>query len=205
MAAGAVSPSLFHKTYRLIEPLLKAGADINQENDQGLTPLFLVFEQLKYEGFPSDKKLRLVRKMLELGADIHHVSRNNMNALWAATGCGSDLVDFVRSQGIVDKPVPDKYYEGMDRHGQIWSSIFKHDMTTFQRFVDAGAVNLASSFSIMERAIYAGNLAIVKMQIEAGFPARRKDQDGRRPHEIAREYGELVQLFPTNWLCSIRF
>jgi ankyrin repeat protein len=67
-----------HGPVESVDLLLKRGANINEQNDVGLTPLMLAVIALEYNRFPT------VRYLVEHGANINLTDKNNETALTKA-------------------------------------------------------------------------------------------------------------------------
>ncbi len=97
----------------LLIPAIEAGTDVNHENAQGITPLFaMIYADGKSQKYIIDH----CKQLIDQGADIKHVSRNGMNARWAAHMAETyspqrKVVNFVESFGITDCHAPDDFYD----------------------------------------------------------------------------------------------
>ena len=118
----------------LLIPAVEAGAEINHENPRGITPLFaMIYADGKSQQYIIDH----CKRLMEHGADIHHVSKNGMNARWAAHMAETNapqrkVVKFVESFGITRCRAPEDFYARYGSTSQMlrWA-LHYNDKNTF--------------------------------------------------------------------------
>lgn len=153
--------------HAFIEPLVKAGADINHEGFSGWTPLFSLLGSYEYS---AKKTISIAEKWMALGADIKHVCQNGANALWVAMGREQPVVDFVMSHGVREYQVPQGYYDGMDTMEILHETMNTNDHKTFSEYFDLANLDKKQQTELLHVAANNGRLRILERMIEAGMP-----------------------------------
>lgn len=169
--------------------LIKEGANVNAKDDSGNTPLLTATLFDRYE---------LAKMMVEKGADVNAVGEHG------ATAMRSALFNNMQNQGESELPFVQFLLEkGFDltivceecnnttliMNAAFWSSpeilaeLLKHVDQDFLKRQDADQLNA------LHYAANAGNLAKVKLLVEAGVPHDTKDKDGATPLEYAKNIG----------------
>lgn len=177
----------------IIKVLVEAGADPNQKNKTGRTPLFHVCEANHAEGIafllPLTKELNavisnktllmraafqgnlpVVRQLLEYGADVNFQSREteNMTALMLAcdwNGC--------RNTSIVDLLI---------EAGADVNLLDRRNQNALHKACDAREELYNGKMEV--------NMAIVRGLVNAGINIYQVDMFGRTPLDVARRYKE---------------
>jgi ankyrin repeat protein len=96
---GALIEALVSRNLELMQILLKAGADVNIKDDNGMTPLIYAIL------FPDEKQEIIVEAMLAAGADVNTKDKNRCSALMYAEKAGNaKIVEMLRKvEKIVKK------------------------------------------------------------------------------------------------------
>jgi ankyrin repeat protein len=166
-----------------VERLTALGADINYETEYGNTPLFDLLEGSEY----SDKKIiSIAKKWIELGADIHFISkRRGHNALWVVGGRSDALIDFVRSFGINKLYADKKYYEGLTNFSKHSNAIIKSDIDTINETFNIKDFDKKEQASLAASAACYSSLETLKVLVKKGLPIHLYESDCL-PHEYAK-------------------
>lgn len=78
--------SHFGKSYEIIKTLLECGADVNELDAEGDSPLFNFIIR------GGDSHYDTIKILIEHGADVNHIGGNCMSVLMVACGCSSERV-----------------------------------------------------------------------------------------------------------------
>jgi hypothetical protein len=100
--SSVLSSAVFGRRGDIVKHLIDHGADVNQRNDNGTTPLMVA-------GFVSRDQLQLIAFLLNRGADINAVDRDGRTILMRAIRFGfNDQAVFLIQRGA-DTTVKDRY------------------------------------------------------------------------------------------------
>jgi len=127
------------RLHDLLIPAVEAGAEINHENARGITPLFAM---ICADGKSQKYIIDHFKRLIDHGADIHHVSKNGMNARWAAHvaeiyGPQRKVVRFVESFGITEYRAPEDLYATCESTSKVLQWAFHYnDKRTFSSLFD---------------------------------------------------------------------
>ena len=139
----------------LMPVAIEAGADVNHEDNMGVTPLFgMLFASGKSQKYIIDH----CKRLMDLGADIGHVSRNGMNARWAAHMAEfyeeqRKIVAFVESHGVTDCHAPDNYYSRKSSSPMIqlrWCMDY-NDLESFAKIFDTAGLTLMEISNLLHQ------------------------------------------------------
>ncbi|MCU7843318.1 MAG: hypothetical protein KZQ93_05715 [Candidatus Thiodiazotropha sp. (ex Monitilora ramsayi)] len=163
------------RTHYLMVPAIRAGANPNHENSWGATPLFIaICTEVSSQQYTID----LCEKLMALGADIHHVSNNRMNARWAAHladihSSGKKIIKFVEAHGITDCHAPDDFYDYDTLHYRLNRTMYYNDPDSFDRMFDASRLTLKEMHSLVTRGYWGRHSRgkFIKLAIGKGMPA----------------------------------
>ena len=150
----------------VVEVLLDARTEIDQENDDGGTPLI----QAAFAGH-----IAVVRRLVERGAAVHHVGRHGDDALAAAARGGR--------QAVYDFLLPLAREERRPRAVALLAEGLE-----LRRTAAAAHPRAWQLFG----AIYDGDLQRVHELLADGVPAEARDADGALPLHAAAAAGRLT-------------
>ena len=156
--------------HKFIEPLIKAGANINHVNKAGFTPIFSLLHHSEYTPI---KTIATLEKWIEYGADIQHTSHDGSNALWLVMNKSTELQQFVKSKGINEYRVPDCFYDDMSLAKKLEKCIWQNDIHSFQEVMhdlDINSLNKEEQRDLLHLAAREGRLEIVRLMIQHGIP-----------------------------------
>ncbi|BFM16725.1 hypothetical protein R50073_29080 [Maricurvus nonylphenolicus] len=165
-------------THKYIEILVNAGADINQEDSRGCTPIFGIFS-----GYTSKYSIQISEKMIAMGANISHISKHNETVKWRASCGDQELSDYLASKGMTDIAAPDDFYTGGDLCRYLLWAMNHNDIISFKRFLnDVDSLTREEQASVLHKL---ENLEFAKLLIESGVPAHLRVK--RRGYDYAYE------------------
>ncbi|MDA8018405.1 MAG: ankyrin repeat domain-containing protein [Thermoanaerobaculia bacterium] len=171
--------------HSFVEPLVRAGANINHEAHDGSFPLFHL---LSYYDLDVEEIIQLAEIWIELGADIGHVGKDGTNAYWAAMQRTPKLIEFVEARGIHDYRVPDGFYDDLSLKEKLSLAVEHNDIKTFTEFFDGEAVDRREQADLLHRAAKAGRKQMIDHMIEQGVPPYLQDRE--EDEEFAYETAE---------------
>ena len=147
---------------------LEAGADVNERDENGNTPLLLATGHWGggMDGSPANEDPAVVRLLLEAGADVN--ARNNGGSTPLANAAGGKLVGTTRG-GMLDlAEIP----------------------AIVAVLLAAGAeVGSTSGATLLNKAAFVEGLETVTMLLEAGADIHAREGDGDTPLLSAADYG----------------
>jgi len=171
--------------HHFIKPLVEAGADINQENLRGYTALFFLIGGCDYN---DAKMLTIVKKWIGWGADIDHISQNGTNALWVALCRGKRIIEFVKSQGVIEYSVPNGYYNEETLIANLFKARNACDINSFVDMLDIDFLTDKEQVQLLHWGASSGSKEIVVALLDVGVDAWRM-QDDIYAYECAEEMG----------------
>ncbi len=172
------TPIFFVKDPQILEKYIKAGADINHTDHNGSTPIFYAVKNDK-EHFP------VSAEMVRLGADINHVNNDGKTAIFEVNS-QNDLMEFVKLGAKLD--VKDKTGNTL-----LYSYDISEDNETLDKldlYLESGAeVKDGGQFPILKICVmheydYESvnndiNKLCVDKLVKAGVDITAKDSKGR--------------------------
>ncbi len=175
----------------MVTPLVKAGANINHEGKDGYTPLFTI---ISFFGNKAHKNaIRIIKKYTDLGADIHHVSKNGVNAMWAVRD-NPNMIDLVGSYGIDSYRIPDDYYDMSSLGTRLHQAIDVDDSESFDSFLDVDKLDIKRQARLLHHAVEDNRLEITKLIIENGISPRLKNHKGQNAYEAINDRDDRVEI-----------
>jgi hypothetical protein len=163
--------------------LTELGADINHEGDVGNTPLF---ELLEDEDCSDNRIFTMAKKWMDLGADIHFISkRRGHNALWAVGGRSIVIRDFVKSYGVNKLYADKKSYEGLPNLQKISNAIFRCDSDEISKNFEIVELSKEEQAGLAVEAACCADFNVLKLLVNKGLPIHLYHVD-LLPYEYAK-------------------
>jgi ankyrin repeat protein len=170
--------------HALVPGLVAAGADINEEDPAGMTPLFRL---LASDEFTFTKLIERAREWIDLGADITHVDGTGGNALGIARAQGPKLEEFVRSYGVTTYGVSAAAYASDDPFENVRRAIDLKDPHGLAAHFDPDRLDRDQQTKLLHDTAESGWLEGVRALVEAGLPPQLHNEGGYFADEMARE------------------
>lgn len=189
----------------VVEALLRDGARVNDREDFGMTALLFAVAGCQpgrkwdmWRGYaqprdvPEDVRLRIVRLLMDAGADVHARNLRREDALTgaAAKGYGS-IVSLLLERGMSART-------RAAAEAMVWSAADK-DTDVLRAFLDADAdvdATTGDGLSALMRAAQAGKVEAVKLLLAHGAdPNLRRDTDDTALDlALANHHGDIAAL-----------
>jgi ankyrin repeat protein len=173
--------SLKPSTQKMIEVLIKAGADVNKPNLSGDTPLILAAEQ---EGYGP-----IVQLLIDAGADLNKTDNMGNAPLMAATSAGrQDIAQRLLKAGA-------NVNEEGKYGGALHQAVENNHEKLVKLLLEAGAdVNkVGNGQTPLHIAALKGNSEILKLLLDAGADVSKVNFLGDTPLSVAR-YPRIAKL-----------
>lgn len=168
--------------YDMLWPLIAAGADINHPSGIGFPPLFAILAE---RHTPTEEIMAVAERMMALGANIHHVCNNGMNALWIARGVNPLLAEFVRGQGITECRIPDDFYDGYTGYWRLMRAMEWNDIETFRNSLNLHELDRKEQQSLLFDAAAKQQIEWIEAVLESGVPVYLRSREKLHAHDCA--------------------
>ncbi len=176
------------RNLRMMQVLLKHGADPNATDRDGLTPLLCAIS------LESGVDLRAIQLLLDAGADPHVVSKDGMSLLQHALRTGSiDLVAALLSKGV-NPNTADPTGATPVHAAALWS-----DASAMRLLLDHGAeIDLRDPFgnTPLHTAAHASNKEVVRLLLDRGAPVNARNKRNQTPLELALSEFTTYRISP---------
>jgi|ERR1700733_3920264 ankyrin repeat protein len=175
--------------------------NVNYANDNGDTLLTIAAGQGYDDPFnhkPIENIRKIVKILLECGADVNHANRQGETALERACWSGDfEIVKLLLEYGAnVNYINPKNGKTPLLRAAALHSIHFETVRLLLEYNANVNCPNIYDGWTPLHQACWAGNFEVVKILLDYGADISCKDKSGRSPLDIANQkgYSEIAAL-----------
>jgi ankyrin repeat protein len=165
-----------------LETLIREGFDVNERDENGLTPLVYVLK--------NNADLTVAQKLIDAGADVNAPCLDGTTPLLVAVSVAQDMDNDY--QQILDQTHSTKTETYQDRFNQAAEIQMQRAQKMLQLLIVAGAdVNQETprGTPLMAAAVNARNKLLIEMLLQSGAHVDQADQKGRTALFYAHAFG----------------
>ena len=164
-----------------VDRLIKKGADINSETDEGVTPLIFAV---------SNNYTKIAKMLIEYGSDVNKLTNQYETPLIIAVKNQNEEIAEALIRGGADIDLTDKYdatplhYAAVYGYLQFVDMLLYYDASIDKKTVEGSSPLLA--------AIWAGNADVADLLVQKGANMETRDDEGFTPFLMAALNGDTL-------------
>lgn len=185
--------------FKVVDLLLKAGADVNKQDDRGQTALIYVFASKDKNKSFREQDVKTVELLLKAGADIEHKDVLNLKAVDYAFEAGLvNMADFLVNEQPASKLLDERVIRAVQKGDKRQLRLL------FTQKIDFSLLDKDGK-TVLDHAVLAQNKGVIETLLTLGINPETVNKEGKTALETAQEAGLLeTKAVLVSWLTDLK-
>lgn len=185
--------------FKVVDLLLKAGADVNKQDDRGQTALIYVFASKDKNKSFREQDVKTVELLLRAGADIEHKDALNLKAVDYAFEAGLvNMVDLLLNEQPASKILDTRVVKAVQKGDKRQLRLL------FTQKIDFSLLDREGK-TLLDHAVLSQNKGVIETLLTLGVNPEAVNKEGKTALETAKDVGSVeVQEVLASWVADLK-